>query len=462
VANAQIRVQDASGEDASDPEDLLRPAILELLSHQSGENIHFCRGAPMHSISIRTFTPLVLATLALAACDKNPAGLRNDPGTASPSNAFAADAGTIPQAVKDAGKTHAHVLIPGFPDLTTQCTSGPDVVTGVAFDGTFIYVGHGDNQNACITRYNAATGAYMDQKFFTPDVRGLTWVSGLGKLVARTFGGWGGQFYSIDYAAGTSTLLTSYNAQSCNDQGQPSVDQDGLGYWTNCGNSLEHRRMSDGQVLTSVSVNPFFTATNPVGAATGGIGIFSGAANQYAVYDPGTSLFIANLNTVSSNGCQGYGLGVQADGSHIGVNLDCSNVRIETFAPGTHGPLTFYPGSPVTSHIILCKDASSPAGSYGYSILTTGTVAGDVAQTNAVLNPGQCRITFSRTAFSNATVTQTITEVPASGTVVHSITRTQFGTTSVFSGPNPTVSVSANSSHGGVVTYKNIAGAPPP
>lgn len=415
----------------------------------------------MHSISIRSFAPLMLATLALAACDKNPAGLRNDPGTANPTNAFAAAAGTIPQAVIDAGKLHAHVLIPGFPDLTTQCTSGPDVVTGIAFDGTNIYVGHGNSQNACITRYNAATGAYIDQKFFTPDVRGLTYVSGLGKLVARTYGGWGGQFYSIDYAAGTATLLTSYNVQACNDQGQPSPDQDGLGYWSNCGFSLEHHRMSDGLTLTSAAATPFFPATNPVSAASGGVGLFSGAANQYAVYDPATSLFIANVSTVSSNGCTGYGFGVQADGSRIGVNLDCSNVRIETFAPATHGPLTFYPGSPVTGHIILCKDASSPAGTYGYSIVTTGTIAGDVAQTNAVLNPGQCRIVFSRTAFSNVTVTQTITEVPAAGTVVHSITRTQFGTTTVFAGPNPTVTVQANSSHGGVVTYKNIVGSPP-
>ncbi|MEP6905726.1 MAG: hypothetical protein ABI875_06550, partial [Gemmatimonadales bacterium] len=79
----------------------------------------------------------------------------------------------------------------------------------------------------------------------------------------------------------------------------------------------------------------------------------------------------------------------------------------------------------------------------------------------ATLSPGQCRIVFSRTAFSLAMVTLQITEVAAGGTVVHTITRTQFGTTTVFSGPSPTITIQANSSHAGVVTYKNIAGAPP-
>jgi len=80
---------------------------------------------------------------------------------------------------------------------------------------------------------------------------------------------------------------------------------------------------------------------------------------------------------------------------------------------------------------------------------------------SATLSPGQCRIVFARTAFSNITATLQITEVAAGGTIVHSITRTQFGTTTVFTGPNPTVTVSANSSHGGVVTYKNIVGQAP-
>jgi len=129
--------------------------------------------------------------------------------------------------------------------------------------------------------------------------------------------------------------------------------------------------------------------------------------------------------------------------------------------PASHGPLTAYPGQLFTGHIVLCKDATSPPRrgdpSYNFTIVSSGTIAGDVVQTAAAIAPDQCRIAFSRTAFSNVTMTLTITEsVGPFGFIVHSIARTQFGTTTVFAGPNPTVTVQANSSHGGVVIYKNI------
>ena len=132
----------------------------------------------------------------------------------------------------------------------------------------------------------------------------------------------------------------------------------------------------------------------------------------------------------------------------------------------THGPLTTYPGQAIGGHVILCKDASSPPrrgdSPYNFTIISSGTIAGDVAQTDAQLLPGQCRIVFSRTAFSNVTVTLTITEfVGPFGFIVHSITRTQFGNTAVFAGPSPTISVQANSSHGGVVTFTNAPAIPP-
>jgi hypothetical protein len=425
----------------------------------------------MKSISLRTFAPLMLATLALAACDRTPAGLKTDPGVAGTSASFAAGSGSIPQSVTDAGKLVPHALIPGFPDLNVTCATGGPTVTGIAFDGTFIYVAHGGFSDSCITRYNAVTGAYVDQKNFRPDFRGLHWVSGLGKLVGRSYGGLGfgntaaeiGRFFSIDYAAGTGVLLTNYDVQPCNNQGQPGVDPDGLGYWINCGTALEHHRMSDGLLLNTYVTSPFFGGTNPVWAGPDAVVVPSVAANTYAIYDRATGTFQGNLSVITNNGCSGYGVGAmeQGMGAILGVNLDCTTVRLETGGGNpSHGPLTTYPGVVFTSHVTLCKDASSPAGTYNFTITAIGTVAGDVLQSGAQLNPGQCRIVFSRTAFSLVFATLTITEQGSQGTVVHSITKKTLVGTTVLAGPNPTTMTSVNSDHGTVVTYKNIAGVP--
>jgi hypothetical protein len=124
---------------------------------------------------------------------------------------------------------------------------------------------------------------------------------------------------------------------------------------------------------------------------------------------------------------------------------------------GTHGPLTTYPGQLFGGHVMLCKNANSPAGTYTYIIGSSGTIAGDVVQTNASLNPGQCRIIFSRIAASNVTVTLTVTENAGAGFIVNSITRTQLGgAPTVIAGPSPTTTVQVNSSHGAVLTYNNV------
>jgi len=124
---------------------------------------------------------------------------------------------------------------------------------------------------------------------------------------------------------------------------------------------------------------------------------------------------------------------------------------------GTHGPLTTYPGQAIGGHVMLCKNANSPAGTYTFIIGASGTVAGDVVQTNASLTPGQCRIIFSRTAASNATVTLTVTENVGAGFVVGGITRQQLGgAQTLIAGPSPTTTVQVNSSHGAVLTYHNV------
>jgi hypothetical protein len=422
-----------------------------------------------HSLAARSAqVSFALAALAMAACDKTPTGLKNDPFANFNPQALASSESSIPHGVTDAGKVVPLFLIPGMPDLSQACASGGTTVTGIAFDGTNIYVGHGGFVNSCITRYTNA-GVYIDQKIFGPDTRGLTWVPGLGKLVARTFGGSLGnqdnpaeigRFFTIDYPAGTSALLTNYDVQTSNPQGQPGVDPDGAGYWITKAGNLEHHRMSDGLLLASVAASQFFTGTDPVTAAAGVVGIPI-SPNTYDGYDRSTLAFLGTFAAVSSNGCSGYGVGVSNDLSRLGINLNCSVVTIEATTL-THAVTTPYPSAVYPGHVILCKDSRSPAGTYIFTgTATGGIVAGDVTPAVASLSPGQCKVVFLRTTHSATIASLTITESPVAGTVVSTITRTQLGATTVSSGPSPTIDVSVNSSQGAVVTYYNVA-APPP
>ncbi len=66
-------------------------------------------------------------------------------------------------------------------------------------------------------------------------------------------------------------------------------------------------------------------------------------------------------------------------------------------SPTSYSPLT-YSGD----QLKLCKDASSPAGTYSFNISAFNTKPGDQMASNATLSPGQCVIVFNRTGTSQA------------------------------------------------------------
>src|SRR5688500_10396508 len=73
-----------------------------------------------------------------------------------------------------------------------------------------------------------------------------------------------------------------------------------------------------------------------------------------------------------------------------------------------------YPGVKVAGKVTVCKDASSPAGTYNFTASSSAPQAGDQISANFNLTPGTCAIVWERTADGNATGI-TVTEVVPGG-----------------------------------------------
>ncbi len=118
---------------------------------------------------------------------------------------------------------------------------------------------------------------------------------------------------------------------------------------------------------------------------------------------------------------------------------------------------TPYPGAPTQGSATVCKDASSPAGSYNFTFSATGLLPGDQVASAATLQPGQCALIYLRATSSlsntNITFTETIPQ-GASFTLNHVAVNDQDGPRSV-AGPGVTLKV--NSGHGAIATYFNEA-----
>lgn len=198
------------------------------------------------------------------------------------------------------------------------------------------------------------------------------------------------------------------------------------------------------------------TSVGTIGSVSNA-GLAAIASTTLTTFDISSFLILGNnvIRVDAANGNFGCGAGAyncNPAGTVFGGSLVSQSLA------QTHGPLTTYPSPLFTGHVMLCKNASSLAGTYTYTIASSGTVAGDVVQTDASLTPGQCRIIFSRLAFSLATVSLTITETPGAGFVVHNIVREQTGNPpATFAGPSGVITATVNSTHGAVVTYTNIA-----
>lgn len=128
-----------------------------------------------------------------------------------------------------------------------------------------------------------------------------------------------------------------------------------------------------------------------------------------------------------------------------------------------------YPGSAEVSRATLCKDASSPAGSYNFTISASPQLAGDQVAPSVDLSPGECKIVYNRTTnsqqFTNVTYTENIPQ--GSAYQVNHIAVNDFDGPRDVSGT--TVTLKVNQYHGALANYFNEAAphpdgtpAPPP
>jgi hypothetical protein len=124
--------------------------------------------------------------------------------------------------------------------------------------------------------------------------------------------------------------------------------------------------------------------------------------------------------------------------------------------PSIPAPAPYPASAAVPNEAIVCKDASSPLGSYTFSISASPLLAGDQAATSVTLVPGQCAIVYNRTASVLLTITYvTITEQIPEGALYRvnhvSVTDRQGGRDL----PGPSVTLEVNGFHGGLANYYN-------
>jgi len=250
-------------------------------------------------------------------------------------------------------------------DLAASCGH---VITGIAFDGVNYYVGEGhDAGTQCVTRYTAS-GTAVDFKQFPVDIRGLTYVPALGKLVSRTYNG---PLYTIDYAAGTTAQLTSFNPTPAawGYQVQPAADPDGLTFWIvdPTTSRAEQHRLSDNVLVASFAVTGGSTLAPAVGVSNHFVYVPNGLTLNR--YDKGTGMLESSRQlTASSYGCYGglylfarasYGFGASAGDDKVMYDADCGHARVEAMGSNyTH--LSFASVSAGAGHVCALQGSGEP------------------------------------------------------------------------------------------------------
>jgi hypothetical protein len=128
-----------------------------------------------------------------------------------------------------------------------------------------------------------------------------------------------------------------------------------------------------------------------------------------------------------------------------------------------------YPGTRVAGEATICKDASSPVGSYTFNIQVVYAHINDLVASTATLSPGQCVIIYNRwsrtygvSPFSDVTVTEVIPTGALYRVDSIAVNDDPTGPRVVRSGQSATFAV--NAYHGGYVNFFNATStaAPPP
>ena len=126
--------------------------------------------------------------------------------------------------------------------------------------------------------------------------------------------------------------------------------------------------------------------------------------------------------------------------------------------PSIPFPTSYSPTTQTPDQVKLCKDVSSPAGTYTFNITATNSQSDDQVAKTATLLPGQCTIIFNRTghtfqygSFAMVTITELIPG-GASYRVSSVAINDKDGIRTVTSQP---VTVKVNSYHGAVANFAN-------
>ncbi|HUQ46749.1 MAG TPA: ice-binding family protein [Gemmatimonadaceae bacterium] len=125
-----------------------------------------------------------------------------------------------------------------------------------------------------------------------------------------------------------------------------------------------------------------------------------------------------------------------------------------------------YPGTRIAGEATICKDISSPAGSYTFNVQVVYAHINDLVASTATLSPGQCVIIYnrwSRTYGVSPFSQVTITEVIPTGSLYRvdsiAVDDDPTGPRMVRTGQSATFSV--NAYHGGYVNFFNAASSTP-
>ena len=363
-----------------------------------------------------------------------------DATTASASHAFTATGiHPVTLTVRDpsgaTGTSTATVTVRA-PDLAAGLpnTCGHQI-TGIAFDGAYYYVGEGQfSLFQCITRYDAS-GGYVDHKVFAIDMRGLHYVPATGKLVTRRYNG---QFYSVDYATGTFTDLTTYAPAP--EQVQAAADPAGSSFWFVNGASAESHRLADNGLIRSIPV----ITNNPFVIAVSNRRIFTVQGTTVNVYDKATGDTRGTVTLPSVLGCYtGWGFGASSTGDRVMYASNCSTAKVimtglvENLAPIARagGPYSVLVNQPVFANGSPSSDPDGDLLTYAWDFngdaISDATTA---SATHAFPSTGTYTITLTvrdpsgATATSAATVTVRAPDLDAGlpNTCGHQITGVAF------------------------------------
>jgi hypothetical protein len=161
------------------------------------------------------------------------------------------------------------------------------------------------------------------------------------------------------------------------------------------------------------------------------------------------SVVVVSAAALGFAACEHASNPVSPDAASIGA-------PVSQILPSIPAPVPYPASAAVPAQAILCKDASSPLGSYSFTISATNRQPGDQVASSATLSPGECALIYNQPSSVNLAFTSiTITEVIPAGATYSlnhvSVTDREGGRDEA----GPSVTLHVNGWHGGLANYYN-------